>query len=52
MLWRIARHQFFWPIKDVFLKVRIASTLANFMECGCMDSNHMEGFNNLGRKKV
>ena len=51
MLWSIVRHQFFWPIKDMFLKVGITSTSLYFMEWGCMDSSHVEGFNNLGTKK-
>jgi hypothetical protein len=41
----------FYPIKNVSLKVgRTPTSLA--MEWGCMDSNHMEGFNNLGLRRV
>lgn len=34
------------------LKVKITSTSIYFVEWGCLDSNRLEGFNNLGMKRV
>jgi hypothetical protein len=36
----------------MFLKVGITSTSLDFVEWGCMNSSRMEGFNNLGMKRV
>jgi hypothetical protein len=41
----------FWDVKDVFLKVGLTLTSPT-MEWGCMDLNYLEGFNNLGMKRV
>jgi hypothetical protein len=52
MLWGIVRHKLFLAYKGHFFKVEITSTSLDFMEWGCMDSNQVEGFNNLGIKRV
>jgi hypothetical protein len=52
MLWGIVRHQLFLAYKGHILKVEITLTSLDFMEWGCMDSSHVEGFNNLGMNRV
>jgi hypothetical protein len=52
MLWGISRHQLFLAYKGCVFEGQNNVNIKYFVEWGCLDSNCVEGFNNLGMKRI